>query len=112
MSTTASTHNHRVPLIASAAVVAVIAGAGVVGLAWNSNDSASHQGQVLTPPTAQDYSKYGHYYHGQNYYSGENEWRGLDGHTPPLAPPAHAGNAQQAPGSPTAPHSGGTQVGQ
>jgi hypothetical protein len=68
MSTTVSTHNHRVPLIASAAVAAVIAGAGLVGLAWNSSDSASHNPELRTP-TAQDYQQY-NYYHGAQPYAG------------------------------------------
>jgi hypothetical protein len=81
MSTTVSTHHQhsRVPLIASAAVAAVIAGAGLLSLAVNS-DSTDHA-QTLRTPTAQDYSQY------QHYYTGAQPFDGLDGRVPPPPPP-------------------------
>jgi hypothetical protein len=89
MSTTVTTSHHRVPWLASAAVVAVLAGAGLVGVAWeNSGSSASHQAPVLRTPTAQDYTQYRHYYPGGDPYAG------LDGHVPPAPPLAAAGGPQ------------------
>jgi hypothetical protein len=65
MSTTVTTH-HRTPLAAAAAVAAVIAGAGLFGVAVvNSDGSVSpDQGPALRAPTPQDYSQYRHYYPG------------------------------------------------
>jgi hypothetical protein len=80
MSTTVSTHQHsRVPLITSAAVAAVIAGAGLFSLAVN-GDSTDHA-QTLRTPTAQDYAQY------QHYYTGAQPFDGIDGRVPPPPTP-------------------------
>jgi hypothetical protein len=80
MSTTVTTHHHsRVPLIASAAVAAVIAGAGLLSIAVN-GDSTDHA-QTLRTPTGQDYAQY------QHYYTGAQPFDGLDGRVPPPPPP-------------------------
>jgi len=107
MSTTVSQHHNRMPLIASAAVAAVIAGAGIVSLAWGgSSASVSHdQTPVLRTPTLQDYSQY-------NYYHGPRWWGGLDGHTPPAPPAKAAGGGQGQVSSPGTTSGGQTQVGQ
>jgi hypothetical protein len=113
MSTTVTTHHSRVPWIASAAVAAVIAGAGLVSLAVNAGDS-SGQGANLRTPTAQDYAQY------QHYYAGAQPYGGLDGHVPPPAPPIDQVKPAQ-PGSiayggldghvpPTPPTTGGGRV--
>ena len=80
MSTTVTTHHSRVPWIASAAVAAVIAGAGLLSLAVNGTGSTD-QGSALRTPTAQDYSQY------QHYYPGAQPFDGLDGRVPPPPSP-------------------------
>ena len=73
MSTTISTHqNHHLPLIASLAVVGVIAAAGVVSVVANDATSSgtNDQAPALTPPGSADYQQYGHYYRGQGIGTG------------------------------------------
>jgi hypothetical protein len=96
MSTTVTTHHHRTPWIASAAVAAVIAGAGLVSLTLgNAGDSVSNdQAPSLRTPTLQDYAQY-------NYYHGARPWGGLDGHVAP-APPAEAAGGQSHVSAPPA----------
>ena len=117
MSTTVTTHHSRVPLIASAAVAAVIAGAGLVSVAVNSGDSTG-QGGTLRTPTAQDYAQY------QHYYAGAQPFDGLDGHLPPPPPPieqvkpaqpgsfAYGGLDGHVPPTPPTTSGGRTQIGQ
>jgi len=105
MSATVTTHHHhRAPWIASAAVAAVIAGAGFVSLAWGDSGPGSSQDQSpsLRTPTLQDYAQY-------NYFHGPRPWGGLDGHVPP-APPVKAGSGQGHV-SPATTSGGQTQVG-
>jgi hypothetical protein len=116
MSTTVTTHHSRVPLIASAAVAAVIAGAGLVSLAVNGDSSG--QGGTLRTPTAQDYAQY------QHFYAGAQPFDGLDGHVPPPAPPieqvkpaqpgsvAYGGLDGHVPPAPPTTGGGRTQIGQ
>jgi len=90
MSTTVTTH-HRTPLVAAAAVAAVIAGAGLFGLAVaNSEGSVSHdQGPALRTPTPQDYSQYQHYVPGVRPLGG--------GSHVPVTPSTSGGQVQIAP---------------
>jgi hypothetical protein len=98
-------HHHRTPWIASAAVAAVIAGAGIVGFAWNaSNDSAAgNQAPTLRTPTAQDYGQY-YYLHGAQPFGG------LDGHVPPAPPVMGGSHVHPAPPPPEPPVTSGGRV--
>lgn len=106
MTTTVTTQQHRVPWIASAAVATVIAGAGLVGLAWHNAADSTTQGPSLRTPTAQDYAQY------QRYYPGAGPYDGLDGHVPPPPPPAQAGGGHgQGVQSPATTSGGHTLIG-
>jgi len=105
MTTTVTTQQHRVPWIASAAVAAVIAGAGLVGLAWHNAGNSTDQGSSLRTPTAQDYAQY------QRYYPGAGPYDGVDGHVPPPPPPAaQAGSGHGHVQSPATTSGGQTQL--
>ena len=108
MTATITAHPHRAPWIASAAVATVIAGAGLVGLAWHNAGDSTDPSPTLRPPTAQDYAQY------QRYYPGAGPYDGLDGHVPPPPPPpplqAEGGHGQGA-HSPATTSGGQTQIG-
>jgi len=89
MSTTVTTRHQRTPLIAAAAVAAVIAGAGLFGVTVaNSHGSVAHdQAPALRTPTAQDYAQYRHY------YPGDRPVGGIRGQVP-AAPTTSGGRVQ------------------
>jgi hypothetical protein len=84
MSATITTQpQRRLPFVTALAIASVVVAGGALGVAWEqSRDSAAPaETPALTPPTAQDYSKY-NYYHGPNAVFGEQGNKGQTSKVP------------------------------
>jgi len=81
---TSASHHRPVPIVASLAVAAVIAGGTALGIAWNDSGDSAAPGDApsLRTPTWQDSTKYD-YYHGSNAPG-----------APSFEPPASGGRVQ------------------